>query len=126
MSGQAIERFILKKTAHWSSEFGTKDDYVGWGETYGLVAPQATAAIIQDLFQGFLIGRNPLDVSSIYEDLYDLMRVRGYGGGFYHDALAAVDIALWDICGKMTQQPIAQLLGGVRKPNPTRVCIGPA
>ena len=31
------------------------------------------------------------------EDLYDLMRVRGFGGGYYVDAIAGVDIALWDL-----------------------------
>lgn len=92
----------------------TKNGIEGWGETYGLIAHNATASIISDLFKGFIVGRNPLDVITIYEDLYDLMRVRGYFGGFYHDALAAVDIALWDIFGKTVKQPIGRLLGGIR------------
>lgn len=93
----------------------TDKDTEGWGETYGLVAPQAIAALILDVLEGFLIGKNPFDVSCIYEDLYDLMRVRGYTGGFYHDALAAIDIALWDIVGKLAQQPLARMLGGIRR-----------
>ena len=84
----------------------------GWGETYGLVAPQATAAIINDLLAGFVIDRNPADREALHDELYDLMRVRGYTGGFYLDALAAIDIALWDIEGKRMGQPVAQLLGG--------------
>ena len=90
---------------------------VGWGETYGLVAPQATAAIIKDFLQGFMIGRNAYEVEAIYDDLYNLLRVRGYSGGFYHDALAAVDIALWDLVGKSTKKPLFELLG-VTKPSP--------
>ena len=39
----------------------TKDGVEGWGETYGLVAPQATAAIINDLLAGFVIGRDPFE-----------------------------------------------------------------
>lgn len=87
----------------------------GWGETYGLVAPKATSSIMADLLAGFVIGRNPFDVECIHDDLYDLMRVRGYTGGYYLDALAAIDIALWDIVGKIAQQPLARMLGGVRR-----------
>jgi galactonate dehydratase len=85
---------------------------VGWGETYGLVAPGAVGAIINDLLAGFVIGRDPAKPSAIYDDLYDLMRVRGYTGGFYVDALAAIDIALWDIAGRQQSKPVSALLGG--------------
>ncbi|MCM8535978.1 MAG: mandelate racemase/muconate lactonizing enzyme family protein [Lentisphaeraceae bacterium] len=90
----------------------TKDGVEGWGETYGIIAPQATAAIINDLLSGFVIGRDPFDVEAIHDELYDLMRVRGYTGGFYLDALAAIDIALWDIAGKLSGLPVMKLLGG--------------
>ena len=91
----------------------TVDGVEGWGETYGLVAPKATAEIIQDFLSGFVIGRDPFDVTAIHDQLYDLMRVRGYTGGFYLDALAAIDIALYDIAGKLADLPVAKLLGGV-------------
>ncbi|MGL5447595.1 MAG: mandelate racemase/muconate lactonizing enzyme family protein [Rhabdaerophilum sp.] len=89
----------------------TKQGVVGWGETYGLVAPRATMEIISDLLAGFVIGRDPLDAAAIHDNLYDLMRVRGYTGGFYLDALAAVDIALWDIAAQSLGQPLSKLLG---------------
>lgn len=87
---------------------------VGWGETYGIVAPGAAMAIIDDLLGPFVVGRDPRDVCVIHDDLYDLMRVRGYTGGFYLDALAAIDIALWDICGRLANLPLVKLLGGQR------------
>jgi L-alanine-DL-glutamate epimerase-like enolase superfamily enzyme len=90
----------------------TADGAVGWGETYGIVAPGAAMAIIDDLLGPFVVGRDPRDVSVIHDDLYDLMRVRGYTGGFYLDALAAIDIALWDLCGKLSGLPLVKLLGG--------------
>ena len=93
----------------------TSAGVTGWGETYGIVTPRAAMEIVSDLFTPFLIGRDPRDVSAIYDDLYDLMRVRGASGGLYHDALAAVDIALWDICGKLAGLPISRLLGGQRR-----------
>ena len=87
----------------------------GWGETYGLVAPGATTAIIDDLLSEFVVGRDPFDAAAIHDDLYDMMRVRGYTGGFYLDALAAVDIALWDLAGRLSGRPLADLLGGRRR-----------
>ncbi len=87
---------------------------MGWGETYGIVAPGAAKAIIEDLLADFVVGRDPFDAAVIHEDLYDLMRVRGYTGGFYLDALAAVDIALWDLAGQQAGLPVAKLLGGRR------------
>lgn len=93
----------------------TKNGAVGWGETYGLVAPAAVIAIIDDLISSFVVGRDPLDAAVVHDDLYDLMRVRGYTGGFYLDALAAVDIALWDVAGRIAGLPLVKLLGGQRR-----------
>ena len=90
------------------------DGTVGWGETYGIVAPEAVVAIIDDVLGPQVIGRDPRDAVAIQEDLYDLMRVRGHFGGFYVDAIAGIDIALWDLFGKVTGQPLAKLLGGHR------------
>lgn len=84
----------------------------GWGETYGLVAPDAIFALVDDIIAPFITGRSPFEAQAIWEDLYDMMRVRGYTGGFWLDAMAAVDIALWDLIGKRTGLPLNQLLGG--------------
>jgi len=88
---------------------------VGWGETYGIVAPGTVLALVEDLLGPFVVGRDPLDAAVIHDDLYDLMRVRGYTGGFYLDALAAIDIALWDLAGKLAGLPLVKLLGGQRR-----------
>ncbi|MBN9307291.1 MAG: enolase [Devosia sp. 67-54] len=87
---------------------------VGWGECYGIVAPEATRAIVDDVLGPVIVGRDPGDVAVIHEDLYDLMRVRGFFGGFYVDALAGLDIALWDLFGKGLGVPVSTLLGGRR------------
>lgn len=91
-----------------------QDGSVGWGETYGIVAPRAVTAIIDDVLGPMIVGRDPRDAVVIQEDLYDLMRVRGYHGGYYVDAIAGVDIALWDLYGKLAGLPLAKLLGGQR------------
>ncbi len=87
---------------------------VGWGETYGIVAPQAVTAIINEVLGPVIIGRDPADAAVIHEDLYDLMRVRGFWGGYYVDSLAGVDIAVWDLLGKNVDLPVSALLCGRR------------
>ena len=49
------------------------DGTVGWGETYGIIAPNAVTAIIDDVLGPVIVGRDPRDVVVIQEDLYDLM-----------------------------------------------------
>lgn len=88
---------------------------IGWGETYGIVAPEAVKSIIDDVLGPVMIGRDPGAPVVLHEDLYDMMRVRGFFGGFYVDALAGCDIAVWDLFGKITDRPLASLLGGARR-----------
>lgn len=90
------------------------DGSVGWGETYGIVAPRAVTEIITDALGPQLLGRDPLHPVVIHEDLYDLMRVRNGSGGLWGDALAALDIAVWDLCGQLSGRSLSQLLGGCR------------
>lgn len=88
-----------------------EDGTIGWGETYGICAPRATCEIINDLLAPVTLGADPADVESIWDELYGLMRVRGCSGGFHVDAIAAIDIALWDLHGKQRGLPIRDLLG---------------
>jgi galactonate dehydratase len=90
----------------------TDKGVVGWGETYGLIVPRATMALLTDLLADFVVSREPREAEVIHQDLYDLQRVRGYTGGYYLDALAAIDIALYDAAGKIEGASIAELLGG--------------
>lgn len=89
----------------------TADGAVGWGETYGICAPKAVCEIINDLLAPELLDRDPADVESIWDHLYGMMRVRGSFGGFYVDAIAALDIALWDLRARATGLPLHELLG---------------
>ncbi len=91
------------------------DGTVGWGESFGVVAPQVAESILEELLIPFVVGRSPHDVERIYEDLYDLQRVRGHFGGYALDAIAGLDMALWDLRGKLLGQPVWQLLGGLRQ-----------
>ena len=103
-----VDRSVLVKVT-------ADDDTIGWGETYGIVAPQAVTAIVADVCAPLLVGRAPIDIPAIWDELYALMRVRGHWSGFFTDALAAIDIALWDLAAKLAGLPVAQLLGGARR-----------
>ncbi|WP_448663995.1 mandelate racemase/muconate lactonizing enzyme family protein [Sphingomonas sp. CJ20] len=84
---------------------------VGWGETYGICAPRATCEIINDLLAPVLIDSDAGDVPATWDRLYDLMRVRNCSTGFHIDALAVIDIALWDLAGKRAGKPVHALIG---------------
>jgi galactonate dehydratase len=58
-----------------------------------------------------LLGNEAVDPAATWDALYDLMRVRGCTGGFHVDAIAAIDIALWDLCGKRRGLPVRDLIG---------------
>lgn len=92
----------------------TRSGAYGWGECVAFYAPEVAATIVNELIGPLLMGRSVHDVLQIYEDLYNAMRVRGFFGGFYHDAIAAVDIALWDLHGKLLNLPVHKLLGSGR------------
>lgn len=87
------------------------DGAVGWGETYGLVAPKAVAALISDLFGPYLKTLPIEDCAQVWDQLYELQRVRGYWGGYLGDALAALDIALWDLTSRSSGQSLQSALG---------------
>jgi D-galactarolactone cycloisomerase len=74
------------------------------------------STIIEDLLAPALVGM-PFDgeiemIESLWRRMYDTMRVRGQTGGFMLDAISGVDLALWDLVGKLRGQPIAALLAG--------------
>jgi len=89
----------------------TDDGRAGWGETYGICAPRATCEIINDLLAPELIGADPDRAGELWDALYGLMRVRGCTGGFHVDAIAALDIALWDLKGQLRNAPVRDLIG---------------
>ncbi|MEX1021222.1 MAG: mandelate racemase/muconate lactonizing enzyme family protein [Litorilinea sp.] len=95
----------------------TDTGLVGWGEGQAPVSPRATAVLVEDLCTPLLLGRDPFDVEYIWYRLYSAMRERGHITGFYVDALAGVDLALYDLLGKALDKPAYKLLGGAFRPN---------
>ncbi len=86
----------------------TDEGITGLGETF--MHPGAVEAYLHEAVAPRLIGRDPLSIDAISRDLVDHL---GFAAtGVETRAASAVDIGLWDIFGKLTNQPIVQLLGG--------------
>jgi L-alanine-DL-glutamate epimerase-like enolase superfamily enzyme len=91
----------------------TDDGLVGWGEaiTQFPEASLATKAIIEGMAER-VVGRDPIENRVIWESLKDQAWWYGYGGGIASYAVAAIDIALWDLKGKILGASVLDLLGG--------------
>jgi D-arabinonate dehydratase/D-galactarolactone cycloisomerase len=94
----------------------TTDGLVGWGECHAPSAPRMHHATITDLFAPVLRGQDARRINGLWERLFTTERVRGYSTGVQFEALAGIDIALWDLLGKALGQPVHQLLGGKYRP----------
>lgn len=90
----------------------SSDGVVGWGESKAPVAPQVVAQLVEQLLAPLVIGSSLADIAVTWERMYAGMRVRGHASGFWLEALAGVDIALWDAWARSLGQPLHALLGG--------------
>lgn len=90
----------------------TDDGVTGWGECYAAtVGPEAMRAVITDVFERHMAGTSPEDI--------ELMFRRVYSSGFTQrpdltvmGAFSGLEIACWDILGKLRDRPVWALLGG--------------
>jgi L-alanine-DL-glutamate epimerase-like enolase superfamily enzyme len=89
----------------------TADGVVGYGECLGRFGPLAYAQFIQDVLAPKLIRQSAFDIRRLWK----LMRasLSGRAGGMMLECMAGVDIALWDVVGRGTGQPVHRLLGGM-------------
>jgi galactonate dehydratase len=83
---------------------------IGLGETF--YGAGAVSAHIHDTLATRLLGRDPLRIEAIHKDLVNLPMAQSSTGAEYR-AASAIDIALWDLWGRATDQPVHQLLGGL-------------
>jgi hypothetical protein len=91
----------------------TDDGVTGWGEAFaqGLEPPEIAAVTIDKALRPLIVGANPLDTEVLWHRMYHTTRDYGRKGSVVA-AISAVDIALWDIAGKVRGEPIHALLGG--------------
>ena len=105
------QQYYRRRTAHLV-EVETDEGVTGWGECFG---PGAVAlgnkAIVEGVLQPMVLGMDPLAREAIWQRCYNLLRDHGQKG-MPIQALSGLDIALWDIAGKVAGLPLYRLLGG--------------
>jgi D-galactarolactone cycloisomerase len=81
----------------------------GIGEALARFGPKAYSELIDGLLAPKIIGMDPFAVEAIWQKLY--RSFSGRSGGMLIEAIAAIDIAVWDIMGKAAGRPVYELLG---------------
>jgi galactonate dehydratase len=90
----------------------TNQGVYGWGES-GLSGRELAVAGAINHYREFLIGQDPRKIGRIWQEVYRSQYFEG--GRVLLAALSAIDIALYDIVGKVMGVPVYQLLGGKQR-----------
>jgi L-alanine-DL-glutamate epimerase-like enolase superfamily enzyme len=105
-----VKVMIVRGTWDWnlikietdSGLYGIGEAYWGWG----------VKDLVLNKLKGIVVGEDPLNVDKLYTKM--LMQSAGAGaiGGVPMTAARGIEIALWDLCGRILQTPVCNLLGG--------------
>lgn len=87
----------------------TDEGITGWGEAFGPGIWAATRATFENLITPLCLGREPSDIAAISEDLQRKLHQLGRSGSVIY-AISGLDIALWDIAGKVAGLPLCRML----------------
>ena len=108
------QQFYEKRTAHLV-EVRTDEGVTGWGECFGPGnVAVANKGVVETVIQPIILGGDPMDRDVLWHRVYNLMRDHGQKG-MPLQALSGVDIALWDIAGKVAGLPLHKLIGGAHR-----------
>lgn len=91
----------------------TDEGVAGWGEAFGYNVIPATRVAIDQILAPMCIGRDALGIETLMQEIQQKLHIFGRSGPVIF-GLSGIDIALWDVAGKVAQQPVHRLLGGGR------------
>jgi len=80
-------------------------------EGVGCAIPAGARLIVEDHFRNLLIGQDPFSIEKLWDQMFRSSLPYGRKG-LPIMAISGIDVALWDIVGKATGQPLWRLLGG--------------
>ncbi|MCR9086621.1 MAG: L-rhamnonate dehydratase [Rhodobacteraceae bacterium] len=108
--GDAMSSFRFHQ---WMTcEVETEDGTVGIGNA--ALAPSLVKTAVDEVYGPLVIGEDPFDYAYIWEKMYRKTHAWGRKG-VGMTAISAIDIAIWDLMGKLTGKPVFKLLGGRTK-----------
>lgn len=110
-AGTRTAQAVYDKVSIVLVELRTTDGIVGYGECLGRFGAPAYADFINTVLAPLLLGRSAFDIRQHW--LRMRAALTGRAGGILVEAIAGVDIALWDVVGKALGQPVHRLLGGM-------------
>ncbi|HVK17512.1 MAG TPA: mandelate racemase/muconate lactonizing enzyme family protein [Fimbriiglobus sp.] len=109
VEGGWAEELVPEDNVHTVVEVIADDGRVGAGSAYtSLALVDAGVRLLRPL----LVGERADEPARVSEKLRQHTFWQGRGGAVEH-AISGIDIALWDLFGKITDQPVARLLGGI-------------
>ena len=113
------QQYYAKRSTHLV-EVQTDEGITGWGECFGPGnVALANKAIVEKVIQPMILGDDPMNRDVIWHKVYNLLRDHGQKG-MPMQSLSGVDIALWDIAGKVMDQPLHKIIGGAHR---TKVAV---
>ena len=122
MKVTSVDAYLLPKTespSGWMTvkpllyvKVSTDEGVIGWGEAYTLAYREIATMKIIEAIAGCLLERDPLDIDSFISMCQVDIAERRPGIDFFC-AQSALEIALWDIVGKVHGRPVRELLGNV-------------
>ena len=80
---------------------------------------KAVEVLLNEWVASRIIGKDPFDIEAV---VGGMIRDQYQGGSTVMTAISGVEIAMWDIIGKATGQPVYRLIGGRAKPDAARLC----
>ena len=86
----------------------------GIGDASPMEADEAVMMLVQHLVDRWVVGRDPVESEAAWTDMYH--NSPGKRGRLAMTAISGIDIALWDLKGKILGRPVHQLLGGSQRP----------
>jgi len=108
------QQYYAKRSAHLV-EVQTDEGVTGWGECFGPgTVALANKKIVETVIQPLVLGMDPMDRDVIWHKVYNLLRDHGQKG-MPMQSLSGVDIALWDIAGKVACLPLHKMIGGAHR-----------